>query len=246
MTYEIRTQMIPRVDVPTEPSVQSMANLISTFLHTINHELRTPLTAILGFSELMLHTEIGTIDPRYRDYAHNINASGERLLNLLTDILDLAQIETGLLVLTVEQVIAADMIDQCRHLMLDQATAGDIEIIMEVPAHLPPVQGRSNTLSTDPAESAEQCSQVQPERRESDRPGAVRPNGDIELSVTDTGVGMTHNEILIALNAVPASRRLLVPALPGPRDRFCLWQSACLLFTAANCRSRASQAREQP
>jgi len=174
MTYEIQAQSSPRGDVPTEPNTQPITNLISTFLSTFNHELRTPLTAILGFSELIRHAEVGTIDPRYRDYAHNINASGQRLLDLLTDILDLALIEAGLLVLKAERVIAADMIDECRHLMLHQAAAAGIEIVIEVPAHLPPVRVDPIRFP-HPAEPAEQCGQVQPERRESDRQGRCSP-----------------------------------------------------------------------
>lgn len=201
MTVDIRAQRSPRGDAPTEPSVQPMADrLTSTFLATVNHELRTPLTAILGFSELIRHAEVGTIDPRYRDYAHNINASGQRLLDLLTDILDLALIEAGLLVLTAERVIAADMIDECRHLMLHQATAADIEIVIEVPAYLPPVRVDPIRFRQILLNLLSNAVKFSPRGGKVTVRAAVRPDGDIELSVTDTGIGMTHDEILVALS----------------------------------------------
>lgn len=200
VTVESRTQRSSRGNVPTGPSAERMADrLISTFMSTLNHEFRTPLTAILGFSELIHDAEIGTIDPRYRGYARNINASGRKLLDLLTGILDLALVEAGLLVLTVEQVIAADMIDECRLLMLDQATASGIEIVIEVPAHLPPVQVDPIRFRQILLNLLSNAVKFSPEGAKVTVGAAVRPDGDIELSVTDTGMGMAHEEILVAL-----------------------------------------------
>lgn len=200
MTVEIQTRRRPRGDVPTEPSAPPTADhFISVFLATVSHELRTPLTAILGFSELIHDAEVGTIDPRYRGYARNINASGRRLLDLLTDILDLALIEAGLLVLTAEQAVAADMIDECRRLMLDQATAGGLEIVIEVPAYLPPVRVDPIRFRQILLNLLNNAVKFSPRGGKVTVAAAVRPDGDIELSITDTGIGMAHDEILVAL-----------------------------------------------
>jgi two-component system cell cycle sensor histidine kinase PleC len=68
----------------------------TTFLANMSHELRTPLNAILGFSELIACETLGPVGTqRYREYAHDINASGAHLLNLINDILDIAKIESG-------------------------------------------------------------------------------------------------------------------------------------------------------
>jgi signal transduction histidine kinase len=62
----------------------------------MSHELRTPLTAIMGFSEILNRELFGTLgEQRYRDYAHLIHESGEHLLNVVNDILDMSKIETG-------------------------------------------------------------------------------------------------------------------------------------------------------
>jgi two-component system cell cycle sensor histidine kinase PleC len=68
----------------------------TTFLANMSHELRTPLNAILGFSDIIAHERLGTVGTkRYKDYAHDINASGSHLLSIINDILDIAKIESG-------------------------------------------------------------------------------------------------------------------------------------------------------
>ncbi|MCW5750985.1 MAG: PAS domain-containing sensor histidine kinase [Alphaproteobacteria bacterium] len=67
----------------------------SRFLATMSHELRTPLNAIIGFSELLLGSSCGRLEARQREYVADILASGQHLHNLITDILDIARIESG-------------------------------------------------------------------------------------------------------------------------------------------------------
>ena len=68
----------------------------SNFLANMSHELRTPLNAVIGFTDVMGHEMFGPIDnPRYRDYVSLIHQSGEHLLDLINDVLDMAKIEAG-------------------------------------------------------------------------------------------------------------------------------------------------------
>jgi two-component system cell cycle sensor histidine kinase PleC len=68
----------------------------TTFLANMSHELRTPLNAILGFSDIIANERLGAVGTkRYKDYAHDINASGSHLLSIINDILDIAKIESG-------------------------------------------------------------------------------------------------------------------------------------------------------
>jgi len=76
----------------------------SQFLARMSHELRTPLNAIIGFSETMSMEILGELDHRYRDYAHHIRTSGEQLLTLINDLLDLSKIEAGKIDLSAEPV----------------------------------------------------------------------------------------------------------------------------------------------
>jgi two-component system cell cycle sensor histidine kinase PleC len=87
----------------------------SDFLANMSHELRTPLNAILGFSEMMEAQVLGPIgSPKYVDYSRHIHESGERLLNMISEVLDMARLEAGRIRLertdfTVNDVIAGAM-----------------------------------------------------------------------------------------------------------------------------------------
>ena len=95
------------------------ANLAkSRFLATMSHELRTPLNAILGFSEVMKKELLGPVNnATYRDYIGDIHASGQHLLNLINEILDLSRIEAGRHELYEEPVNLVHLVEECRHLV---------------------------------------------------------------------------------------------------------------------------------
>jgi len=106
------------------------ANLAkSRFLATMSHELRTPLNAILGFSEVMKSELFGphAVD-QYRDYAIDIHSSGEHLLNIINEILDLSRIEAGRYELQEEPVDLAATADDCRHMLEMRARAKSISL----------------------------------------------------------------------------------------------------------------------
>lgn len=82
----------------------------SQFLAAMSHELRTPLNAIMGFSDILQRQLFGELgDVRYRDYAGDIFASGQHLLDLINDILDLSRIEAGQYEMTFTEVDIADV-----------------------------------------------------------------------------------------------------------------------------------------
>lgn len=93
----------------------------SAFLANMSHELRTPLNAIIGFSDVMRMGLFGTLDGRYRDYAGDIHASGEHLLSLINDLLDLAKIEAGRMQLAIEPVDPAAIAAQALRLLKPRA-----------------------------------------------------------------------------------------------------------------------------
>jgi two-component system cell cycle sensor histidine kinase PleC len=73
----------------------------STFLANMSHELRTPLNAIMAFSEVIVTEALGpNAQDRYRQYAKDVHSSGQHLLGLVNDLLDLAKIESGKMALT--------------------------------------------------------------------------------------------------------------------------------------------------
>ena len=95
------------------------ANLAkSRFLATMSHELRTPLNAILGFSEIMRAEILGPhANPTYKEYAADIHQSGQHLLNLINEILDISRIEAGRYELHEQPLDLAELVEDCHRLM---------------------------------------------------------------------------------------------------------------------------------
>ncbi|MDB5740260.1 MAG: sensor signal transduction histidine kinase [Alphaproteobacteria bacterium] len=105
----------------------------SAFLANMSHELRTPLNAIIGFSELMREEMFGPLgNARYNEYIGLIHNSGKHLLDLITDMLDMAKIEAGKMVLAPERLGLADALDDCLHILGDQAKAGGVTLSKQV------------------------------------------------------------------------------------------------------------------
>lgn len=119
---------------------QSADRAKSEFLANMSHELRTPLNAIIGFSDAMKLQVAGPLDnPRYQGYATDINESGVHLLEVISDILDLAKIESGNLELEIEPVDVPEVFRGAITLVTDQANKGGVEIANEVPQDLPSI-----------------------------------------------------------------------------------------------------------
>ncbi len=110
----------------------------SRFLATMSHELRTPLNAILGFSEVMKGELFGVhIVPAYKEYASDIHASGQHLLTLINEILDLSRVEAGRYELREDAVSLAGIIADCKHLLTLRARKREIDIAEAIEPDLP-------------------------------------------------------------------------------------------------------------
>ena len=105
----------------------------SQFLANMSHELRTPLNAIIGFAEVIQSEIFGSIgNQRYRDYAGDIHESGEHLLALINDLLDLSKVESGNAELHEEDVPVSDIIESCLRLMRERARRGGVDLEVEI------------------------------------------------------------------------------------------------------------------
>lgn len=104
----------------------------SRFLAAMSHELRTPLNAIIGFSDIIANdTMRKTVDPSYREYAGAVHSSGQILLGVINDILDVSQIESGMMALTPEVISAGELLDDCIGMVEPQARAAGIRLVAE-------------------------------------------------------------------------------------------------------------------
>ena len=102
-------------------AAESASKVKSEFLANMSHELRTPLNAVLGFSEMMLHETLGPIPARYKEYAKLINDSGNHLLSLVSDILDLAKIEAGRFQADFREIDLKACVEECVPLIAARA-----------------------------------------------------------------------------------------------------------------------------
>jgi two-component system cell cycle sensor histidine kinase PleC len=101
----------------------------SEFLANISHELRTPLNAIIGFSEIMQSGLFGPLgSPKYGEYCQDINASGNFLLNVINDVLDMARIEAGRITLDMEPLMLDEIVDEATRVMSPEASARKVVI----------------------------------------------------------------------------------------------------------------------
>ena len=96
----------------------------SRFLSILSHELRTPMNAIIGFSEILEKELLGPIgNPKYKEYASDIFDSGQNLLSLINDLLDMSKLEAGKWRLQRHPVDIESLIRSCCRLMSEQAAA---------------------------------------------------------------------------------------------------------------------------
>lgn len=147
------------------------ANLAkSRFLASMSHELRTPLNAILGFSEVMGNEVLGPMqNETYREYARDIHGSGQHLLNLINEILDLSRIEAGRYQLNEEPLVLTDVVDESCHMMELRARNKGIRIVKQFQTGMPPAFRRRTLDPPDHAESDVERGEVHPQRRRDPR-----------------------------------------------------------------------------
>jgi cell cycle sensor histidine kinase DivJ len=117
---------------------ESSSRAKSLFLANMSHELRTPLNAVIGFSEILNRELFGALgEARYRDYARLIHESGEHLLNVVNDILDMSKIEAGKFKIVKEPFDMAPLVTSCCDIMRHAAEKKDIRIVVDVAPNLP-------------------------------------------------------------------------------------------------------------
>jgi signal transduction histidine kinase len=117
------------------------------FLANMSHELRTPLNAVIGFSDILIGQIFGPLgDSRYRDYARDIRDSGQHLLNLINDVLDVSKVEFGKVELLEETVDVMGVVESCIRLMRERAETAGIRLYQELPRSLPQMQADSRRL----------------------------------------------------------------------------------------------------
>src|SRR3954467_12543268 len=120
--------------------LEEASRVKSEFLANMSHELRTPLNAIIGFSEVLRDGLIGEMTAQQRGFIGDIFSSGQHLLSLINDILDLSKIEAGVMILDLEPVPLSSLFENTLSIIREKAAARHIELSMDVPKELGSIQ----------------------------------------------------------------------------------------------------------
>jgi PAS domain S-box-containing protein len=177
------------------------ANLAkSDFLAKISHEIRTPLNAIIGFSEVMMEERFGPIEnQRYRDYLRDIHSSGEHLISLINDLLDLSKIEAGKLDLAFTSVSLNEIVQQCMAIMQPQANRERIVVRSSLATDLPPVVADARSIRQIVLNLVSNSVKFTQPGGQVILSTTLTEQGEVVLRVRDTGIGMSEADIAIAM-----------------------------------------------
>jgi len=125
------------VNLGAKEAAEAASRVKSEFLANMSHELRTPLNAIIGFSDTMRMALFGPLGGKYEEYAVLIHESGQHLLSLITDILDMSKIEAGKFVLDPQKVELKEAVNYCLELIRRRAAETGVRLNAFVPGNLP-------------------------------------------------------------------------------------------------------------
>ena len=171
--------------------LRELARLKSMFIASISHELRTPLNAIIGFSGMMMHGAFGELSDKYKDYITRVNRSGQHLLSLITDIIDISKIETGRIDFTPSDFKLNEMVDEAVDSVRQQVQNKGMSLQTDIPEGISLFTDRRRLL---------QCllnflsNSIKFTEKGSISVTAKNDPESVLLSVHDTGIGISETD----------------------------------------------------
>jgi PAS domain S-box-containing protein len=179
----------------TNEELAKASQLKSEFLANMSHELRTPLNSIMGLSQVLQEQVFGELNPKQKQSVQTIYNSGEHLLSLINEILELAKIESGKLELNIESVAIINVCQNSLSMVKTQASKKKLQLILDVPNNLGDIQADerrlrqvlinllSNAVKFTP-DNGQVTLQVQPQYEEK----------QLIFQVIDTGIGISPED----------------------------------------------------
>lgn len=174
--------------------LQEVDRMKSDFLNTMSHELRTPLTAIIGYSSLLLQEIAGILNEKQKNYADGIHRSGNHLLSLINEILDLSKIEAGKMKLNIEPVDVESVIMDALVPERPQADARNQSITVDVEEDIPSIAADSGRLKQVLINLMSNAIKFTPDNGKVDI-RAYQDDKYIRIDICDNGIGIKDEDM---------------------------------------------------
>ena len=165
----------------------------SEFLANMSHELRTPLNAIIGFSEVLGEKMFGELNEKQNEYVDDIHSSGQHLLSLINDILDLSKVEAGRMELELAKFDLPLAVENAITLVRERATRHGVSLHREIDKDLGDFVGDERkikqvllNLLSNAVKFTSEGGRIEIK--------AIPVDGSVEISVSDTGIGITPED----------------------------------------------------
>ena len=175
-------------------ALEAAEQLKTDFLANVSYQLRTPLNAIMGFSEILDHQYFGPLNDRQKEYTSGIQESGQRLVSLIDDILDLSTIEAGYLELNKEPVTIKPLLEGLHDLTTEWARKRKLEIKLSCPDNIGTVSADEHRLKQALLNLIRNAINFTPEG------GKINITADkigdrVKISISDTGLGISAEDL---------------------------------------------------
>ena len=165
----------------------------SEFLANMSHELRTPLNAVIGFSQVLRDEMVGPVNEKQAEYLDDITSSGNHLLSLINDVLDLSKVEAGQVELEVHPFSLREALERGVVMVRERATEDGVRVALDADPEVDVVDGDERRIKQVIFNLLSNAVKFTPSGGEVDV-SATRVNGEVRVSVADTGPGIAPED----------------------------------------------------
>ncbi len=196
-TQDITEQKLAELELTRLKAAAEEASLAkSAFLANMSHELRTPLTSIIGFSEIIRDQYFGPVGTQaYAEYAKDINDSGHHLLNLISDILDLAKIESGKMTISPVDIETRSCLIKINRLVSQRAVRQKLDLISKMSDDVPNLWADERAFKQIIYNLLSNAIKFTPEKGRVALEAEAGRDGGVIIRVVDSGIGIPAKDL---------------------------------------------------